>query len=424
MQGETLSPICPLCRRSANGDGAPTRLCRDCRAMLAPIMSRAGGVQTDYAVALPSAAARQAIAVAPAVAEADFDDVVFAPATAQGKVIAPLSEPVDEDFGGDFDIPPVASETVAISHTAPVPDAAPFATEVFIAPEQYEEGDSFVKADHFVDERMTAPLGPPPTPADDIFELDLPDVEPAVEQPAEPLTPAIESHAAPVEAHTEQITTAEPIVDASAAAETATPADPWDDPLPADEYSHREWPMLARDERPSLISRLKWPLVALLVLAVAAAAYFLFIKPRGNAPQAGVQEPLTVPVAPLPAPPAQTPPAQTPPETSSTPAIAQPETSPAPAGQAIDSQSKHTLQVMASPNEGEATSMVARLKSAGLPAYVVRADLGNRGVWYRVRIGGFATHEEAQHFATEARSRAAAAGVQIKELPVTAYDKP
>jgi cell division septation protein DedD len=79
---------------------------------------------------------------------------------------------------------------------------------------------------------------------------------------------------------------------------------------------------------------------------------------------------------------------------------------------------------MASPNEGEATNMVARLQSAGLPAYVVRADLGNRGLWYRVRLGGFATHEEAQRFATEARSRAAAAGVQIKELQVTAYDKP
>ncbi|HKQ07340.1 MAG TPA: SPOR domain-containing protein [Blastocatellia bacterium] len=424
MQGETLSPICPLCRRSANGDGAPTRLCRDCRAMLAPIMSRAGGVQTDYAVALPNATARQAIAVAPAVAEADFDDVVFAPATAQGEVIAPLSEPFDEDFGGDFDTPLVAGETAEASHTTPVPDAAPFATEVFIAPEQYEEGDSVVKADHFVGERMTAPLGPPPAPADDIFELDLPDAEPAVGQPAEPPAPAIESHAALVEAHTEQITTAGPIGDASAAAETVAPADPWDDPLPADEYSHREWPMLARDERPSLISRLKWPLVALLVLAVAAAAYFLFIKPRGNAPRAGVQEPLTVPVAPLPAPPAQTPPAQTPPATSSASAGAQPETSPAPAGQAIDSQLKHTLQVMASKDEGEATSMVARLKSAGLPAYVVRADLGSRGVWYRVRIGGFATQEEAQRFATEARSRAAAAGVQIKDLPVTAYDKP
>ncbi|MFL6276406.1 MAG: SPOR domain-containing protein [Blastocatellia bacterium] len=418
MQDETVTPTCPLCRRSANGDGAPTRLCRDCRAMLAPIMSRASGVQTAYAVTLPSAAARQAIAVAPAVAEADFDDVVFAPAAAQREAIAPVSEPFDEDFGGDFDIP-VASETVEASHPAPLPDAAPFATDVFIAPEQYEDGDSFVKADHFVDERMTAPLNPPPTPADEPFELDLTDLAPAVGQPTEPLTPAIESQAAPVETHTDQTTTAEPIVEASAAAVSAAPADPWDDPLPAWEYSHNEWPMLANAERPSLISRLKWPLVALLVLAVAVAAYFLFIKPRGNAPQAGIQEPLTVPVAPLPAPPAQTAP-----ETSSAPASVQQEVPPAPAGQTIDSQSKHTLQVMASPNEGEATSLAARLKSAGLPAYVVRADLGSRGLWYRVRIGGFATNEEAQRFAAEARSRAAAAGVPIKELQVTAYDKP
>jgi cell division septation protein DedD len=79
---------------------------------------------------------------------------------------------------------------------------------------------------------------------------------------------------------------------------------------------------------------------------------------------------------------------------------------------------------MASSNEGEANSFAERLKTVAIPAYVVRADLGSHGIWYRVRIGRFATPEEAQRFAAEARARARAVGVTLKDLQVTGYDKP
>src|SRR6185369_4686384 len=93
------------------------------------------------------------------------------------------------------------------------------------------------------------------------------------------------------------------------------------------------------------------------------------------------------------------------------------------AGQVADGQWKHALQAMASPNEAEANGFAERLKSAAIPAYVVRAEVSGH-VWYRVRVGRFATAEEAQRYAAEARNRARAAGVALKDLQVTAYDKP
>jgi cell division septation protein DedD len=405
----------------------PTRLCRDCRTMLAPILPRAGLVQADYVVTRPAAPARQAIAVAPSAPDADFDDVAFAPAAGTGEGFALVNNRFSDDLSGDFRPQSVASAPVAATQPVSIPQATPLAPEAFIAPDQYEDGEVFNDTGQYVGREISAPPNPPPAP---IIPLDvLDDVAsvaettnglPAAEPRADSLPPVFEDQAAPVEAHPGAADSLAGIAEPQVAAETFAPADPWDDPLPAYEYSRNEWPMLAKEQPPSLISRLKWPLVAFVVIAAAAAVYFLFIKPHGQTPGASTQEPLTVPVAPLPT----APPASPATATSPAPDSEKKETPPASVTQAIDSQSKHTLQAMASPNEAEANGMVERLKSAGLPAYVVRADLGSRGTWYRVRIGGFATHEEAQRFAAEARSRAAAAGVALKDLQVTAYDKP
>jgi cell division septation protein DedD len=75
--------------------------------------------------------------------------------------------------------------------------------------------------------------------------------------------------------------------------------------------------------------------------------------------------------------------------------------------------------VQSSQGEAEARAAADALKAAGFDAYLMRADLGNRGVWYRVRVGRFASREEARQTAAKLRGsgRASAAIVQAYEEP-------
>ncbi len=405
MQAETIPRICPLCRRAAQDeDAAMTRLCRDCRAMLEPILPRVGIVQTDYAVALAGTAMTPATSISGTlVHDADFDDVSFAPAAAVAETFTP------HDWAED--------------------------PEVFIMPDQYE--DDVNTAAHAAPQTSaplaimpsaSAPLALPER-ADFLTEVEMAEAAPIADPYAVAATPAIESVAVRDEVR-------EGEQDAHLAMVEAAPAplsaDPWDDPLPAWDYSHSEWPLLVKEEKPSATSRLKWPLIAALVIILSAAVYFFFISRRGQAPlaqsssEAGAQQPLTVPIEP-PKPVEASKPADAEPATPASSAAATPANNAAPpasVSQATEAQWKHALQAMASPNESEANSFAERLKSAAIPAYVVRADLGSHGIWYRVRIGRFATADEAQRYAAEARTRARIAGVALKDLQVTAYDKP
>ena len=407
MQGETMTRICPLCRRAAQDeDAAMTRLCHDCRAMLEPILPRVGIVQTDYAVALAGSAARPATSISGTlVHDADFDDVSFVPAAAITEAFAPLDEAAADAFDARPAIAPAATPQQAFVHRLnPPPSEAisapdwPEAPEVFIAPDQYEDDDVNTAV-------SAAPSAPATTPL------------------------ALESHAAHDDMREGEHDSHGLM--AVAAAPAPLSADPWDDPLPAWEYSRSEWPLLVKEEKPSATSKLKWPLIAALVIVLSAALYFFFISRRGQAPlaqsnsEAGAQQPLTVPVEP-PKPVEQAKSADASPATPASPAAATATNAapPASVSQATEAQGKHALQAMASPNEGEANSFAERLKNAAIPAYVVRADLGSHGVWYRVRIGRFATPDEAQRYAAEARTRARLAGVALKDLQVTAYDKP
>jgi septal ring-binding cell division protein DamX len=55
-----------------------------------------------------------------------------------------------------------------------------------------------------------------------------------------------------------------------------------------------------------------------------------------------------------------------------------------------------TLQVQSNPDEAASNALAERLKSNGVDAYVVRADLGAKGIWFRVRVGRYETSEEAR----------------------------
>jgi DedD protein len=59
---------------------------------------------------------------------------------------------------------------------------------------------------------------------------------------------------------------------------------------------------------------------------------------------------------------------------------------------------EYTVQVGASQDRAEAARMEARARSAGLKPYVMEANLGAKGSWYRVRLGAFRDKEAASRF--------------------------
>ena len=235
--------------------------------------------------------------------------------------------------------------------------------------------------------------------------------------------------------------------------ESAT--DPWDDPLPAWEYSRNEWPLLLEHEKPSAFARFKIPISIAILMASVLAVYLFLLKPSAETHQE------TIAVA-TPEPDKSTEPDKTPEadkalesdkptEADKSPANASDEQqtsatasnvasasnaatatssdkqevpAQAKAGEDDNTKWRHSLQAMASPTEAEANQFAERLVRAGVPAYVVAADLGARGKWYRVRVGRFTSAGDALRFAAEARQRANSAGVSLKALNLCEYEKP
>ncbi|MBZ0274478.1 SPOR domain-containing protein [bacterium] len=64
-----------------------------------------------------------------------------------------------------------------------------------------------------------------------------------------------------------------------------------------------------------------------------------------------------------------------------------------------------TVQLSAHPNEAEAKGKQSAYVKKGIEAYIVRADIPGKGVWYRVRVGQFSTREGAQQYANAIRER-------------------
>lgn len=57
-----------------------------------------------------------------------------------------------------------------------------------------------------------------------------------------------------------------------------------------------------------------------------------------------------------------------------------------------------TVQIGASQDRGEAARLEARARGAGLKPYVLEANLGKRGTWYRVRVGAFRDRDAANRY--------------------------
>lgn len=82
-----------------------------------------------------------------------------------------------------------------------------------------------------------------------------------------------------------------------------------------------------------------------------------------------------------------------------TPAVQAPP--PAPRGGGL------TIQVASFNDQAQAADRASKLKSLGVDARVVKADIPGKGTWYRVQIGGFASREEASGYGNQLRARGA-----------------
>lgn len=109
-------------------------------------------------------------------------------------------------------------------------------------------------------------------------------------------------------------------------------------------------------------------------------------------------------------------------EPTTSPPAAQVSSSPQP-GSTQSGRALFSLQAASFPNGASAQQFSERLVRAGVPAYVIAADIPRRGKWYRVRAGKFATQEEARRYAIEWQQRARAGGVGI-QLVACAFEQP
>ena len=61
----------------------------------------------------------------------------------------------------------------------------------------------------------------------------------------------------------------------------------------------------------------------------------------------------------------------------------------------------YSVQVASSQRREDAERLVRRFGANGFQAYIMEADLGAKGVWYRVRVGNFVKRDQAEEFKKE-----------------------
>jgi len=66
---------------------------------------------------------------------------------------------------------------------------------------------------------------------------------------------------------------------------------------------------------------------------------------------------------------------------------------------------RYSIQIGSFQSMQEANGKVSSWKQKGYPSYVMIADIPNRGRWYRVRIGGFATRKDASLYLARLRTK-------------------
>lgn len=406
MQLETRHPICSLCKREIDAfsvEAAPgTKLCESCR----------GLIQTAFhssdSRTVASSASDQTVAYAqPDASAADqpafFEDDSFVCGTFE-----------HEQENALFDADDQSSFVSFAEHAR---------DEVYSAEPNLLDGPAGGFSEQRDELQSVQSNGSAESKPD---ELDLARVDESHSDEQ------LVAHAVPA---FDPVTTDEPLQAESEdvhSTQSESPADPWEEPLPAWDFSRSEWPVLVGPPRGRSIAKFKVP-IALLALLAGAAGFYYLIYPqlsRERTLSTGAVSSERKSVEPRSAEPKPSDVAQKEPLPASVDAHAstdarssqraESDVSPRETG---NGQWRFALQAAAFPTQAGADEFALKLKTAGVPSYVVGADLKGRGKWFRVRVGRFGSAEDAQRFAAEAQTRAKAAGISL-QLMVSPYEQP
>lgn len=201
---------------------------------------------------------------------------------------------------------------------------------------------------------------------------------------------------------------------------------------PAWNYTENHWPMLVGHSDRKSFSRVRTSMVALTLIGCAAAFYFVIYRPatqgqsmaattsaQTQAPATGSHS-STPDVVPASARNLES--AKTSGENSAASATEDHSPTATDAVSKGDTVGRFSLQAAAFPTQAGADEFAEKLKRAGVPSYVVSAEVGRRGTWYRVRVGRFESAEAARQYSNEAQLRSKTAGISL-QLIVCQYEQ-
>jgi cell division septation protein DedD len=441
MQLETGHPICSLCKRELtfSFEGGPgTKLCEGCRGLIQTafhgpepraVAASSGLQQSGVATYVQSDASNAGLVERSS--PAFFEDLsTFADVSEQNHNAA------FSDMDDGFSEVPFEDEPSAVldvetnSLDAPVVESTEHHEETVVAT-NLSTGPSTGPSTESIRAELSdlhLSLSDDRNPNEPTSTATIPELaEPSEQVPDE--TPDQSNDESPDQSNDESPDESEDTQAMSAGAV----ADPWEEPLPAWDYSRNEWPVLMGPPRGRSFAKFKIPFALLMIFAFGAGFYY-FIYPQISRDQPPPTDSVPLGLAPeprdsTPKPADSTAQSQAPSTPSEAPANVEAQPSQqaardaAAASEIGNTKGRFALQAAAFPTQAGADEFAEKLKAAGVPSYVVSADLARRGRWFRVRVGRFNTAEDAQRFAAEAQLRAKAAGMSL-QLIVSQYEQP
>ncbi|MBI2485900.1 MAG: lytic transglycosylase domain-containing protein [Deltaproteobacteria bacterium] len=82
----------------------------------------------------------------------------------------------------------------------------------------------------------------------------------------------------------------------------------------------------------------------------------------------------------------------------------------------VDSNRRFTVQIASFPDLGDAQEMEQSLKLKSYPAFIQKAEVPGKGIWYRVRVGKFTTRQEAKQYGDTMKSNEPGIGAVLITL--------